>query len=74
MTPMLDARRLVATALGRPLETVEQTAMIGGLPGWDSLGHMSVVLALEAQIGRQLRPDEIGRMRCVADIAAILSP
>jgi hypothetical protein len=33
---------------------------------------MSVVLALEVKIARMLRPDEIGRLKSVSDIAAIL--
>ena len=73
MNGLLEARRLVALALNRPVEAVEETAMIGYLPGWDSLGHMSVVLAIEVQIGRMLRPDEIGRLKSVSDIAAILN-
>jgi acyl carrier protein len=72
MTSLLDARRIVATALDRSLETVEESAAIGRIQGWDSIGHMSIVLALEAHIGRMLRPDEIGRLKSIEDIAAIL--
>jgi acyl carrier protein len=72
MNGVLEACRLVARALHRPVEAVDETAMVGDLPGWDSLGHMSVVLALEGRIGRMLRPDEIGRLKSVSDIAAIL--
>jgi acyl carrier protein len=73
MSSLLEARRLVATALGRPLEAVEATASVGQMAGWDSMGHISIVLALEAQIGRMLRPDEIGRLKSIDDVAAILS-
>ena len=72
MSSMLEARRLVATALQRPLELVEESASVGHLQGWDSIGHVSIILALEARIGRMLRPDEIGRLTSVSDIAAIL--
>ena len=73
MCSLLEARRLVATALGRPLDAVEATASVGQVAGWDSMSHMSIVLALEAQIGRMLRPDEIGRLKSIGDVAAILS-
>lgn len=73
MCSLLEARRLVATALGRPLDAVEATAAVGQVAGWDSMGHMSIVLALEAQIGRMLRPDEIGRLKSISEVAAILS-
>lgn len=73
MSDLLEARRLVAGALNRPLETIEAGGSIGHMPGWDSIGHITIVLALEAQIGRMLRPDEIGRLKSIADVAAILS-
>jgi acyl carrier protein len=70
---LLKARHVVATALGRPVESVEDTAAVGQPQGWDSLGHISIVLALEEEIGRLLRPDEIGQLKSVVDIATILS-
>ena len=73
MRSLLEALLLVATALDRSLETVDETATVGHMQGWDSIGHMSIVLALEGQIGRMLRPDEIGRLKSIADIAAILA-
>jgi acyl carrier protein len=72
MEARLDARRLVATALSQPLDSVKETAAVGHMLGWDSMGHMSIVLALEARIGRMLRPDEIGRLKSISDIATIL--
>jgi len=73
MRSLLEARRLVAMALDRPFETVGEIATIGKVQGWDSIGHISIVLALEKQIGRMLRPEEIGQLESVADIAAILA-
>ena len=72
MRNLLDARRLIAMALNRPFETVGENATIGTMQAWDSIGHISIVLALEGKIGRMLRPEEIGRLESVADIAAIL--
>jgi acyl carrier protein len=73
MTDLHAARALVADALGRPVETVGADAAVGSAAGWDSLGHMAVVLALEARIGRMLQPGEIGRLKSVGDVAAILT-
>jgi acyl carrier protein len=73
MSDLLEARRLVAGALNRPLDTVEANGSVGHMSGWDSIGHITIVLALEAHIGRMLRPDEIGRLKSIADVAAILS-
>jgi acyl carrier protein len=73
MTSLLEARRLVAAALDHSFESIEETAAVGQMQGWDSMGHMRIVLALEGQIGRMLRPDEIGRLKSISDIATILS-
>jgi acyl carrier protein len=70
---LVEARSVVAMALNCSFEAVEESAAIGHLQGWDSIGHMSIVLALEGKIGRMLRPSEIGRLKSVTDVAAILS-
>ncbi|MCC6888159.1 MAG: acyl carrier protein [Hyphomicrobiales bacterium] len=67
-----EARDLIAAALGRSPHTVADNAAVGRQQGWDSLGHLSIVLMLEGKIGRMLRPDEIGTLRSVADVAALL--
>jgi len=65
------ARRLVAGAIGRPPEDIAEDAAIGA-PGWDSIGHIAIVLALEAEIGRMLAPAEIGRLRSLSELASLL--
>ena len=44
----------------------------GQLEGWDSLGHVSLMAALEAAYHISLGVDEIMRITCVDDIKAIL--
>lgn len=73
MTSMLEARAIIAGALGRPIDMVGESAAIGRIAGWDSIGHVSIVLALEMRLGRLLRPDEVGQIKTVGDIAAILA-
>lgn len=65
------ARALVARALNLP--DVAATDGIGALPAWDSLGHMHIILALEAELGGQLGPGDIAGLRTVSDIAQIMS-
>lgn len=45
---------LVADALARPLAEIPPDGSIHTIPAWDSLGHVRVLLALEAAIGRPL--------------------
>ena len=70
---MDEARQLVASALERAVEEVACDGALGEVAGWDSLGHMHIVLKLESALGRTLRPDEILSLTSVADVAALLA-
>ena len=39
----------------------------GALPGWDSLGHLELVVALENEFGMTLSPDEALEIETFAD-------
>ncbi len=64
------AQTLVAGALGR--DGVAPTDGIATLAEWDSLGHMHIVLAIEAARGQQLSPEQIVSIGTVSDVAACL--
>ncbi len=64
------ARALVAKALGR--DTIEAGDGLATLAEWDSLGHMHIVLAIEAQRGERLTPEQIVSIATVADVVALL--
>ncbi len=66
------ARILIAEALDQPLEHIAAGGDVATVPGWDSLGHVKILMATEAALGRMLQPDEIAAIRGVADIARIL--
>ena len=69
---LVMASGIIAGALGcRPAE-VGADAAIGSLPQWDSIAHLSIVLAFEERIGRQLTADEIASLETVASFAALL--
>ncbi|MBZ0163979.1 MAG: acyl carrier protein [Notoacmeibacter sp.] len=50
--------------------TIDDT--MATLASWDSLAHMSVVLAIEAEIGRQLTGEEIASITSVQTVARLL--
>ena len=68
-----DIRALIAEAFACPPADLPEDAMIGEAPGWDSLGHMRLMLAIEAKIGRQLSPMEISGFVSIASIRDFLS-
>lgn len=67
-----QATTIVAQATGIAPGLVTSELAAGEAPGWDSLGHMRIVLALEGVVARELTTDEIMSLRTVADIAALL--
>lgn len=69
----LFAIDMIARELGRDPGEVPADGTIATVPGWDSLGHIKILTALEARLGRILGPDEIAMIRGVVDIERILS-
>ena len=46
---------------------------MGGTPGWDSLGHMTVVLELEREFGVRVPVTRIAELTDVESIAHVIS-
>jgi acyl carrier protein len=67
-----SARNLVAEALGQPISEIPETATIGYVPGWDSLGHMRILLLIERRLGRELDPALAVQLTSIGEISAIL--
>jgi acyl carrier protein len=43
-----------------------------GHPNWDSLGHMSLVVAIEEEFGVEFEPDDLIEMKSFQDALGIL--
>lgn len=67
-----QASKIVAQATGIAPELITAELAAGAMPGWDSLGHMRIVLMLEGILGRDLTTDEIMSIRTVQEISALL--
>jgi acyl carrier protein len=62
---MSDRTRLdatIKTALGFPEEADIRGIGYGRTEGWDSIGHMQLVLAIEEAFGITLSPDDVFAM------------
>jgi acyl carrier protein len=42
------------------------------LPAWDSMNHVTLLMEIEAELGRPLRAEEIGSIDSVRSIARLL--
>lgn len=53
------------------LQLSDQLA-VGDHPGWDSLGHVNLLVSLEDVFGVRFSTAEMGKLRSVADIRGAL--
>jgi acyl carrier protein len=72
MSAIDHARRIIAEALALPAEQVPDDGSMDTLPEWDSIGHVRIVLAVEAANGRPLPADAMLRAIDVASVADLL--
>ncbi|NUQ35063.1 MAG: acyl carrier protein [Planctomycetaceae bacterium] len=52
--------------------TVSARTVIRQLPGWDSLKHLKLIMAVETEFSRELTPEQIESLKTVGDIAAVI--
>ena len=70
--PHQDAvRAVIGSVLDCAPGAVDPAAAIGGVPGWDSIAHMAIVLALEERIGRRFTAEEIASAGSLEDFTQI---
>ncbi len=61
---------LIAEALGCAESSLAEDSRLGNHPNWDSVGHLSVMLALEQHYGVEITDETIRRYDNVAAIRA----
>ncbi len=67
-----SVQALLAEALQVPLEAVPADLSFGGLPQWDSMGHMEVMMLLEQKYGIEINTETIGALTDIPAISAYL--
>lgn len=63
---------IIADVFGVPASKVNEQSSQDSIEGWDSLSHIHLVVALEAEFGVALEPDEALTMTSVAAIHRVL--
>jgi acyl carrier protein len=71
-TALPQVRSIAADIFNVAEDSISPASSPETLEGWDSVQHLNFVLALEERFGFQLSPEEIDRMRTIADIAQIV--
>jgi len=66
------ARQLLAAVLEIEAADIADDVAIGVLASWNSLAHMRLIMALEAQMGTSLSPGNVVAIGSLQDIATVL--
>jgi acyl carrier protein len=66
-------RTIVSRVFGVPLAEVTDDTSPDSIAGWDSLNHINLMLALEAEFGVSLSPDDTMEMLSVGLIRSVLT-
>lgn len=73
MSPLEEARRIVADALHVDPSTIGADAGVTDTEGWDSIAHVNIMLALEERAGGALPAEKVAHLLTVAAIADFLA-
>lgn len=67
-TPVAQqVRQIAADVFNLPVDQITDQTSPQTLADWDSVQHLNLVLAIEAQLGVQLDPQEIEQIRTIGD-------
>jgi acyl carrier protein len=64
---------IIRDMLGDPDVTLTRQSSAYDVPGWDSVRHVSIILATEQHFGIRLLTREIDRLRNVGDLLDIIA-
>tara|TARA_R110002096_G_scaffold85802_2_gene197846 strand:+ start:1555 stop:1788 length:234 start_codon:yes stop_codon:yes gene_type:complete len=62
----------LADALGCSSEEIHESGGIGNTPGWDSFGHLNVMMELEKRFGISIDDDTVRRYQTVKAIEELV--
>jgi len=68
-----QVRATIAEVLGVPVATLTGASSPATIDAWDSVQHLSIVMALEQSVGVQFDPEDIDKMKSVSEIEAIVA-
>ena len=73
-TQLKAAINIIASVLGCKKADLSGDTYIGSLSQWDSIAHMTIILAFEEKLGRQLSTKEIASLENISSFAELLAP
>jgi acyl carrier protein len=67
-----QVRKIASDVFGIPVDQVTPESSPGVIENWDSMQHLTLVLAVEERFGVQFDPEEIEQMNDIGAIAALV--
>lgn len=68
-----EVRTLAADVLGIPRSQIDSHSTPEHIENWDSIQHVSLLVAIEEQFGVEFDPDEISQMQSIGKITELLA-
>lgn len=65
-------RQVAADVFNLPVEQVTAASDPRSIPTWDSVQHLNLVLALEAEFGTSIAPEDIERMQSIGAVIGVM--
>ena len=68
-----DLKQIILKTLKLPEWDIQENTMATQVPGWDSLNHVNVILAVEKQFHVRFKPIEVLKLKNVGDLQRLLN-
>lgn len=64
----------IADETGAAVPSLSEQQTAADVPGWDSLGHVRIIMNLEARLGCEVDMDKTYRAATVGDLITLVTP
>lgn len=61
-------KKIISEVTNIPTESIKENTMRDEIPGWDSLGHLNIIMEAERELGVNLTMEEVINIRSVQDL------
>ena len=68
-----ELKRVILTTLKLDDWDIKAETLASQVPGWDSLNHVNVILAVEKHFSVRFKPIEILRLKNIGDLQKLVS-
>lgn len=67
-----QVKQVASDVFGVPASSLSEKSSPDTVEAWDSVQHLSLVMALEERFNVQFAPEDVEKLRTLADVAAMV--